>query len=258
MEKKILIRLDDMCPTMNRYQFGRAIDLLDKYNVKALLGVIPKCEDPELQIEEKNELFWKEIKKLQERGYTIAMHGYTHVYDSKVRGNVNQGISSEFAGKSYDDQLYKIKKGKQMLQKNGIDTDIFFAPSHSYDNNTLKALNSCGFKYISDGYTLKPVMRYGVICIPCRSTGCPNVKKKGHYTAVFHPNEWIQPEKAICFNQLEKLLRENSKYIKDFNIYIDQEMGKYIIQDIVEKCTVWFNRYLRVKLSYIKHNILKL
>ncbi len=258
MTKKILIRFDDICPTMSHYQFKRAIDLLEKYNVNALLGVIPECRDPELQIDDTDKLFWQKMKKLQMKGYTIAMHGCTHVYDSKVRGKVNKGFSSEFAGNTYNDQLCKIRKGKQWLKEKGIETDIFFAPSHSYDNNTLKALKSCGFKYMSDGYTLKPIKRYGIICVPCRTTGCPVVKARGYYTAVFHPSEWIRPEKENCFNQLENLLKENGKYVVEFSEYINRKMGNYIVQDSIEKCNVFFTRYLKPMLSYIKHKILKL
>ena len=48
----ILIRFDDICPTMDYSQFKKATDLLDKYNVHPLIGVIPECQDEELLIEE--------------------------------------------------------------------------------------------------------------------------------------------------------------------------------------------------------------
>ena len=46
----ILIRFDDICPTMNWEQWAKACALLDAYGKKPLIGVIPDCKDPDLQI----------------------------------------------------------------------------------------------------------------------------------------------------------------------------------------------------------------
>ena len=108
----ILIRFDDICPTMDYSQFKKATDLLDKYNVHPLIGVIPECQDEELLIEEYHSDFWNYIKELEKKGYKIAMHGFNHVYDTKTRGNINCGFKSEFAGHSFIKQYEKIKKGK--------------------------------------------------------------------------------------------------------------------------------------------------
>ena len=47
---QILLRFDDICPTMNWEMWGKAKILLDEYGVKALLGVIPDCQDEDLKI----------------------------------------------------------------------------------------------------------------------------------------------------------------------------------------------------------------
>ena len=66
--RKILIRFDDICPTMDYSQFKKATDLLDKYNVHPLIGVIPECQDEELLIEEYHSDFWNYIKELEKKG----------------------------------------------------------------------------------------------------------------------------------------------------------------------------------------------
>ena len=58
--KKCCVRIDDVCPTMDYEQFKRALDLLDDYSVKPLLGIIPQNEDPELKIESSHADFWSE------------------------------------------------------------------------------------------------------------------------------------------------------------------------------------------------------
>ena len=46
---RIIIRLDDIAPNMNWDMMKRTKDLFKKYNVKPLIGVIPKNEDKELK-----------------------------------------------------------------------------------------------------------------------------------------------------------------------------------------------------------------
>ena len=64
-KRKIMVRFDDICPTMNFFQFERAMEIMRRYSVKPLLGVIPNCKDPELQIETIHEDFWEYVKDLQ-------------------------------------------------------------------------------------------------------------------------------------------------------------------------------------------------
>lgn len=237
MERRraILVRFDDICPTMNWEQRNRAVTVLERYNVKPLIGVIPDCQDEELLIDAPRPDFWQYIKDLQDKGYTVAMHGYLHKYDSATHGIVNVTPRSEFAGHSYEEQLEKIKQGKAVLEQHGIFTDIFFAPAHSYDENTLKALAVNGFKYVSDGASSRTFVREGVLCIPCRSGGCPKIGKKGYYTAVFHAHEWVRPEKADGYIQLEKLCEEYSKDIVSFEEYCKRPEGNAILQKLNEK-----------------------
>lgn len=256
-ERKILVRFDDICPTMDFVQFERALKVLEEYDIRPLLGVIPECKDKELMIESEHEDFWGVIKLLQGRGYALAMHGYTHVYDSTKRGLVNVGFKSEFAGHTYEEQYTRIKKGKECLEANGIKTDIFFAPSHSYDKNTLKALSANGFKYVSDGMSMKPLMLYGVQCLPCRSAGCPVIRKKGYYTAVFHAHEWVRPEKESGYMELVELCRKYKDDIVDFEDYANRKSGNKCLQSLIERGYVVYLRYIKPKLSQLKHMLVR-
>lgn len=168
------------------------------------------------------------------------MHGYYHIFDSNVRGIVNTSAKSEYAGHSYQKQFEKIKNGKDILLNHGIKTDIFFAPAHSYDENTLKALAANGFKYISDGKSKKPFYRHGILCIPCRSGGCPKIRSNGYYTAVFHAHEWVQPDKKAGFNDLVHLCKEYTNEIVPFDDYVDQTIGLPVIQFLNEKMYMLF------------------
>lgn len=244
------VRFDDICESMDWGQFNKAIELMDKYNIKPLLGVVPQNKDLHLMKGDYNHSFWDIIKDLQNRGYAIAMHGYVHVYDIKSRGIVNLGCDSEFAGHSYDVQFEKIKKGKEILERHGIKTDIFFAPSHSYDKNTLRALRDNGFKYLSDGKSSKPYIQEGIKCIPCRFFGTPKYIKKGFNISVCHSSNWN--EYPNNYFQLVEFCTKNKEQLIDFNELIKVPEGNFIFQKITEKLYIILYDYIRLKLSNIK------
>ncbi len=257
MKRKILIRFDDICPTMDFVQWERADKLLRKYNIRPLLGVIPECKDPDLKIEPEHEDFWELIKSLERKGYTLAMHGCYHLYRTNVRGMVNNSNHSEFAGLPFEEQYRMICHGKKILAQHKIHTDIFFAPAHSYDENTLRALAKAGFKFISDGKSYKPYKMHGIKCIPCRSEGCPYIKKSGYYTAVFHAHEWSRPEKEVEYHKFQDLLKNYSSDITSFSDFEKIRSGKLTTQKIIEKSYLVYQRYIQPYLSEIKHYLLK-
>ena len=243
---KILIRFDDICPTMDWVHWQKAKSLMDECNVKALLGVIPSCEDSELLIDSPKEDFWIYLKNLQKEGFVLAMHGVYHKYCSLKRGLINSGKNSEFAGLPYNEQYEKLKFGKELLEKNDINTDIFFAPSHSYDKNTIKALRNLGFKYISDGRSNKIIDYNGIKAVPAKSFGVPKIKTHGNFVAIFHAHEWGRPEKAHGYDDLVFLCKNYTKDIVDFYTYAkDIKCGIYIIQVLIEKLNVFYIRHLQ-------------
>ena len=247
--RKILLRFDDICPTMNWEQWDRAKKLLDIKGKVALLGVIPDCQDPDLLIDEPRLDFWDYIKFLQEQGYTIAMHGYKHIFECG---------HSEFAGLPYEKQLEKIQKGRAILAEHGIETEIFFAPAHNYDDNTLRALSACGFKYMSDGLSRKPYLRYGVTLLPCRSGGIPRISKKNsHVTAVLHAHEWVREDKKQDWTLFQELIKNHSSEIVSFDEFKLWGKGNPIVQIIDGEIYSFYRKSIRPVLSRVKRMIFK-
>ena len=242
---------------MNWNLWQKAVDILDKYQVKPLIGVIPDCKDPDLLIDAPRNDFWGYIKELKEKGYAVAMHGLNHIFDNRARSLVSSGVNTEFAGHSYETQFEKIRHGKQILLAHGIDTDIFFAPAHSYDKNTLKALVANGFKYMSDGKSRKVINYNGLLAIPCRSGGVPKVKRNGCYTAVFHAHEWECVGKEIEYEKLEKLCKSYSKDIVSFEDYKKQSVGNKFIQVADEKLYLFWIFRIKPALRFLRAKLLK-
>ena len=254
---KILIRFDDICPTMNIRQWQRAEEVLRKYNVKPLLGIVPDNVDEELMIDPPMPSYWEYIKRLQKDGYKIAMHGYRHQYDIKHRGIINRGKNSEFAGHPYEIQYEKIKRGKEILLSHGIDTDTFFAPSHSYDLNTLRALAANGFKYMSDGKTRRPIVRKGVLCVPSSFSSLAKYEKPGCKCVVFHTNEWTRNDKKSGYDNLVYVCSKYNNSIVDFQSYVEQEKGNIVLESVYEKARIMWEYKLRDKISRIYHFLIQ-
>ena len=256
MSKKILVRFDDICPTMDWEMWNKAVQTMDKYGIKPLIGVIPDCQDPDLHIDEAKPDFWEHIRSLQLRGYAIAMHGYIHVYDIKRRGIINKGFTSEFAGHSYEEQYDKIRKGKDIMIKHGIDTDVFFAPSHSFDLNTLKALKKCGFKYISDGKSCKPVLKEGIICIPSRDGGARSILPQSYVTRVFHAHEWARPGKYYNYEFFMDVCLNHSSEVISFDEYKKRACGNWFLQLLDEQLYLLWDRYIYYRIVPIINKLL--
>ena len=155
---KYLMRFDDINANMDWERFFILKKILEKYNIKSVLGVVPKCEDLSLKMYPSNSNYYTNSKyqDVQTDGDCIAQHGYKHKYDSNLRGNYGSANKSEFAGHSFDTQFEKLNKGKLILKNHSLWEPVFMAPGHSFDSNTLKALKKLNFKIVLDGFSLFP------------------------------------------------------------------------------------------------------
>lgn len=206
----IIIRIDDVCPYMDMAKFEKYIFEFKKLGVKPLLGVIPLCEDESINYGQADD-FWEMLRKMQSDGYPIAMHGVNHVYCTQEKGLVCDRKMSEFSGLSYDEQRKKLLLGQMVFEKEQIITDTFMAPGHSYDRNTLRALKSLGFEYITDGRSKYPYILEGIKCIPATPVWKLHFGG-GILTICLHPS--YEPEKN--FNSVKKLIEENKNRIISF------------------------------------------
>lgn len=209
-------RLDDITPDMDWDKFYRVKAIFDKYKVKPLIGVVPDNADPGLKRGEYHEDFWEYIGSLEKNGWLVAQHGYRHVYETKNAGLLGLKQASEFAGLPYEVQYEKIRCGREILQKNGLNATIFMAPGHTYDRNTLKALKRLGFLCVTDGYANIPYHTKGLLFVPCRSSG-PKLLK-GVDTICLHCNELDEN----AYRELENFLEKHGPQVIPFSEVLGQ------------------------------------
>ena len=112
---KIAVRLDDITPDMDWERFLEFKNLLDKYQIKPLIGVVPDNRDENLHKDDDRKDFWEYVKELQMLGWVVAMHGYAHVYTTDKGGMFPLNHLSEYAGLDYEKQLQMILDGKRKI-----------------------------------------------------------------------------------------------------------------------------------------------
>ena len=196
MSVKIAVRMDDITPDMNWDNFYFFQRLFEKTGITPLLGIVPENRDEKLCCGESRRDFYEVMRELKEQGYCLAMHGCYHVYTTKSGGVFPLNNYSEFAGLPYDKQKELLDYGKNKLKEHGIETDIFMAPAHSYDQHTLKALKELGFTKITDGFGKLPYTDRGVTFYPISFLLSRSLKqKKGITTMVIHANTLTEADK---------------------------------------------------------------
>jgi predicted deacetylase len=151
-----LIRVDDICPTMSWSTWNEIERILIANDVRPIVAVVPDNRDPELERERPNPNFWDRVRGWKERGWTIALHGYQHLYVTRSPGLIGLNQYSEFAGLDYSEQYRKLAAGLQILDAEHVHPELWVAPAHTFDSQTLRALRALAMTDISDGFGLYP------------------------------------------------------------------------------------------------------
>ena len=208
-----MIRLDDACEKRDMEKWARMEAILDRYRIAPLVGIIPCCKDPEMDGYPVDESFWDTAARWKEKGWVLALHGYEHLYITKDGGLNPAQKRSEFAGVPLEEQKRKITEGVNIFRAHGFEPEVFFAPSHTFDRNTLTALRECSrIRVISDTIASRPYTLDGFTFIPMQSGV---VRKLPFHTLTFcyHPNLMQDGD----FERLEAFLKENAAEFQNFD-----------------------------------------
>lgn len=239
---KYLIRLDDACPTMDHGKWAAIESILDRYDVKPMVGVIPHNEDPKQKIDAPDIYFWNKVQQWEQKGWSIALHGYNHVYSSNEGGINPLWNKSEFAGHPLELQKEKIRKGIAIMREHNINPKYFFAPSHTFDENTLTALfEETDIRIISDTISIKPY-RYGeFIFIPQQSGHPIRIPFGGIVTVCYHPNTMTDDS----FKKLETFLTSHKDQVSSFDNIDTERVGSKTIIDSIMSWIYFLRRKLK-------------
>jgi predicted deacetylase len=212
---------------MDHTKFALAKTYFDSADVRPLLGVVPDNQDPDLAVDTPDPAFWETMRTLQAKGWSISQHGYQHRINSADRGLLGISPRSEFAGRSFDEQTADLAAGQAILEEEGIGTDIFMAPFHSYDEVTLAALKPLGFKRLTDGYGIYPWQDNGLTFVPQLFERPVNFGI-GIYTMCLHLNNMRIEE----IDALGQFVTANSKRFIDFDRASDRVSPAALVNPI--------------------------
>jgi hypothetical protein len=180
---------------MNWHVWGEIEQLLVQQDVCPILAVVPDNQDPILMVEPPIPNFWDRVRAWQARGWTIALHGYQHVYVNKERGLIGVTPNSEFAGISRQVQEEKLRCGLDIFSREGVRPDCWVAPSHSFDWTTVSLLSGLGIKIISDGLWPWPhTDENGIIWVPQQFASTIRPMRYGVWTMCNHHNCWSKSQ----------------------------------------------------------------
>ncbi|MBD5458183.1 MAG: DUF2334 domain-containing protein [Lachnospiraceae bacterium] len=223
MSRKIAVRMDDITPDMNWENFRFFQELFEKTGITPLLGIVPECRDEKLHCGERRENFYEVMRELQAKGYSFAIHGCYHLYTTKKGGLFPLNNISEFAGIPYEKQKEMLAFGKTKLKEQGIDTNLFMAPAHSYDNNTLRALREIGINKVTDGFGKNPYTYKGLTFYPISFLLSRSLRQKdGVTTLVLHANTVTEADKK----RYQRIFDEYGKNMISYSEYLEMKPVK--------------------------------
>lgn len=112
---------------------------------------------------------------------------------------------SEFAGLPLKTQKEKIGNGVKIFESHGLNPRIFFAPAHTFDENTMEALRQCSeIRIISDTPANNYYYKDDFYFIPQQSGRVRNLPFS-LVTFCYHPNKMAEKD----FSELESFLSKH-------------------------------------------------
>jgi len=241
LTSKYIIRLDDACHQMPIKKWEKFEAFFVKNGIKPIVGVVPDNKDKKLGNEYDHDL-WLKVKKWDNLGWSIALHGLNHLLKPIKQSNsfFGFGKKSEFVGLSKKQQSKIISKSLSIFNSNNIEPKLFMAPSHTFDQITLKCLKEfSSIKLITDGFSFRPFIKDDFIFLPQQLW---SVKKMplGLFTICIHPTTMNEAEIELLLNEI-KSISNNIISIDDLNF---KKIKKYNFVDFL------FTFFYKIALKY--------
>lgn len=209
MAAKYLIRLDDAHPRMHRERWGRVQDICLKFNIKPMIAVIPDNKDKGLIHSPVDQKFWSDLFSKKNIGWIIGLHGYQHNLRLSSKGLVPINDYSEFTNIDMTTQGKMISKGLKILRKYNLEPEVWIAPAHGFDRNTIRALvQFSSIRTISDGLSIRPFARYGMNWIPQQLWKGRDMWL-GTWTLCLHPSDMSDEQ----IDSFERFVKKNQQKV---------------------------------------------
>ncbi len=244
-EPKYLIRLDDACSTMKQSNWDEVEKILDDYSIKPIVSIIPENEDKSLNYSHKNINFWEKARNWQAKNWIIGLHGYKHNLEkTDFKSILNFYSSSEFTGLPIEVQKTKLKNALKIFFEQNIVPKVWVAPKHTFDKNTLSALNEItDIKIISDGIAIKHYFSKDFTWLPVQLWNFRQMPF-GTWTFCLHPNTMND----FDFQNMKKFIKKNCHHFIDLNNEI-LPFRKVNLLDKIFRLFFWTRRKIKIHIN---------
>lgn len=220
MKARYLLRVDDACHGMDRHRWGAIEALFDRLNIKPLVAVVPDNLDSDLDIDDPDPQFWQKVRCWQEKGWTIAMHGYQHILRKTDAKMILPFYGhSEFAGLNFEEQSKKIRNSWKVFLENGIHPTVWIAPAHCFDWTTVAALKAeTSIRMISDGIARDIYVEQEFHWLPQQLWNLQE-KSSGLWTVCLHPNSMTEEDISGLGRKIEESYSSRIVGLDDVTLY---------------------------------------
>jgi Uncharacterized protein conserved in bacteria (DUF2334) len=209
MVAHFVLRLDDACHAMARAPWARIEAACDRLAIRPIVGVIPDCRDQGLRFDAPDSQFWNHVRRWQEKGWAIAMHGLHHAcHDDPpgCRALVPFHRRGEFVGLPLDRQMTLIAEAWRIFEAEQVKPTVFMAPAHSFDLTTLEALGrGTDIRWITDGIAARPFSRHDFGWLPVQMARFRDYIPFGYWTVCIHPNTMSSRGLERLVNDLRRM-----------------------------------------------------
>lgn len=252
MTASYLLRMDDACHTMNRHKWQIFEDLFDDFGIKPLVAVVPDNHDSELVCAEPDLMFWDKVRSWQDKGWTIAMHGYQHLmHHTESKMVLPFYKRSEFTGLPYEEQAEKIRQSWYLFTAHGIEPTVWIAPAHCFDWLTLKAIQAeTSIRIVSDGIARNQYYEAGFYWIPQQLWSLTE-KNDGLWTVCLHPNTMTDQHIASLRQAIEGAFSDRIIAMTDIGLQQRQKSPA----DRLEDFNFWQRHRLHKLIRQVKGRI---
>lgn len=226
----LVFRCDDYRMKEDSLQ-EQIIDLFAKYQVPLNFCIIPAdtLSNEVFSLSDSTLNKWRTLKEVGL--LDIGLHGFMH-----RNLNPNYGMWNEFENLTYDEQVDRFRKGKEMIESHlGEGVHYFVPPRNVINEYTTQALKDCGFDILSANVANRINKNWGgVIHYPCTTEDFSEFSrfyyskeyesyKDGTIILLFHGYTFTRGRYTL--EQLDELLRSLSEN-KSFNICTFSQLQK--------------------------------
>ncbi len=192
-----ILRFDDICPEMNWRNWTALEQIFEELDILPLVAVVPDNQDPKLKTEQRVPDFWDRVRAWQKKGWSIGLHGFQHLYETRSSGIMRLNRRSEFAGLALERQREKISAAVEIFRRERVAIQCWIAPGHSFDRVTVKVLAEAGVNTISDGFGRWPYLDENkVLWVPQQLWNRIAPRRRGIWTVCYHVNQWSADDLA--------------------------------------------------------------